>query len=235
MLFEEIEMILRNARLPPRVSFVPLLQYMSSLNLPEADAFRDTILNGLYPSQFPQYGAQSDKKRWTHITQAQSECKLCWIDAFVEIEDSKFPFAMVSYKEDLAPLPWIELEDDFSIWESRASSPKTITEGLSHHPSCLEISNSDSSQLSDSQLIMQCTMCNYWTWCSPDISRHYSSGTSQISGNPMSIDHVLGAILGATDQNEDVQQKFWQEENKICINRFPDLKPLRHSRTRSIT
>jgi amino acid adenylation domain-containing protein len=53
-----------------------------------------------------------------------------------------------------------------------------------------------------------------------------SLGSEQMSNRP-SVEHLLGAILVNSEQDDHSRQAFWKRnENKLMVNKFPDLTPL---------
>lgn len=158
----------------------------------------------------------------------ESVMKKCEIlrTGFVGIGNSKYPFVMVTYREEHASLPWNEIAD------VGASATVGMTPGeLEHGPWRLEVLQKDSKSrirftahhaLYDAQsleLILS------------DVEAAYSRG---IVPTCKSFQPVLSAILNSNEGDDKSRKGFWQDENKIFVNRFPDLTPLRETSTRSI-
>jgi len=145
---------------------------------------------------------------------------------FVGIEDSKYPFAMVTYREENANLPWIGLGDsDMSAADSMTSSQ------LEENPWRLEVLQKDLKSyirftahhaLYDAQSL---------EFILSDVEAAYIQG---IIPTYKPFVSVLGAILTSNEGDEEKSKSFWKDENKIFINRFPDLTPLRETSTRNI-
>lgn len=142
--------------------------------------------------------------------------------AFVSTEDPKHAFVMVIQTKGDYHLPWYEsanapqisnAEDTFknpwslSLYKEDAASILRFT---AHHA------------LYDAQSIQMLLS---------DVADTYE--TQSASLRPP-VAPLLGAILQDSRQNLDEKKSFWQkEENKIIVNRFPDLTPLRVSDTTS--
>lgn len=150
---------------------------------------------------------------------------------FVQIDDVKFPFAMVTYNKDVAYLPWIDPKQVLSLGETLRSDPQVIVDSISRCPWTIEVIDGPAKILRfmahhaiyDAQsleLILS------------DVASSYAAETSPFGRDRVSIEPVISAILMSKNRDRDVRKKFWQEENKICISRFPDLTPLRRSTTK---
>ncbi|KAL2070809.1 hypothetical protein VTL71DRAFT_13835 [Oculimacula yallundae] len=140
---------------------------------------------------------------------------------FVLTDDSKHPFVMVIQKEEVFELPWYESTEELppgleageflrkpwrlNLYENNGDSILRFT---AHHA------------LYDAQSIQMLLA---------DVAKTYAMQTP--APRP-AISQLVGAILQDSQQNQDEKKSFWEKEgNKIVVNRFPDLTPLRVSDT----
>jgi amino acid adenylation domain-containing protein len=132
---------------------------------------------------------------------------------FVATEDAQIPFAMITCLNDSFQIPFYDNENPIQtimkdlrrpwLLSIETKSERTIMTLTLHHA------------LFDAQS-MQMIL--------DDLGRALRS--ESISKRP-SIEHLLGTILADSDQNDDSKRAFWkQDENKIVVNKFPDLTPL---------
>lgn len=136
---------------------------------------------------------------------------------FVESEDPKHPFAMITFARGYFSLPWFELQS-----ESRTTSKEVLL-----RPWSLSLKQEDGQSiitftahhaLYDAQSIQMILS---------DVAKIYQSQEAQ---SRPSINSLLGAILRDSEDNIRTKETFWQKEmNKIVVNHFPDLTPLRVS------
>lgn len=137
---------------------------------------------------------------------------------FSATDDPAHPFAMVTYLKDSFELPWSESGNESysksSMIHQVARPPwalvvdkndqRTLVKFIAHHA------------LYDAQSIQMVLS---------DVASAYSR--RQIATRP-SITHLLGSILNDMETNDSAKKQFWESpENKIIVNRFPELTPLR--------
>ena len=136
---------------------------------------------------------------------------------FSVTDDPVHPFAMITYIKDNFELPWYEETEESTpkptavrqlarpSWALTVSrqSHRTLVRFIAHHA------------LYDAQSIRMILT---------DVSNAYAC--RQSLSRP-SVTKLLGAILTDSDRNLSTKKEFWErEENKIIVNRFPNLSPL---------
>jgi amino acid adenylation domain-containing protein len=137
---------------------------------------------------------------------------------FSATDDIEHPFAMITYVKDSFELPWSEAANE-------SYSKAAIVRQLSRPPWGLVVEREERQTLVkfiahhalyDAQSIRLILS---------DVSNAYAC--RQIPTRP-SITHLLGSILSDKKGETSAKRQFWErEENKIIVNRFPDLTPLR--------
>lgn len=142
----------------------------------------------------------------------------------VSTEDVNFPFAMVTYRN--FALPWIEVD-------KKANLKLKLIDKLTHGPWGLhvqhledkvEIKFSAHHALYDAKSIEMLFL---------DVASSYRS--LEIINRP-SINILISAIISQSQENLEAKKTFWmRDENKIMMNRFPDLNPIKINDTRSQT
>ena len=131
---------------------------------------------------------------------------------FAEIENPRDPFVMVTYLQEYLSVPWFEAEEISTAQLLLPPWSLKLIEQNGNNVVILRIHHS----LYDAQT-MQMILS--------DLSKVCTGKT--ISSRP-SVVHLIGAILQSSEADQQSKQDFWQQpENKIIINRFPDLTPLR--------
>lgn len=138
---------------------------------------------------------------------------------FIGTGDSKFPFVMVEHDEASFKLPL-----------SKGLTTEMTAERLQNQPWYLEHIAVDGKNVirfvGHHALYDASSLANIKN----DVQAAYNS--SEIAPYAL-IRQTLEPILSANIDNEDERKKFWTEENKFSIARFPDLTPLHVSSTRS--
>ncbi|PVH82160.1 hypothetical protein DL98DRAFT_570721 [Cadophora sp. DSE1049] len=138
--------------------------------------------------------------------------------AFASTEDPKHPFIMVIHTKADYQLPW---------YESTKAPQASNTEDILKMPWALSLYKEDGATilrftahhaLYDAQSVQMLLS---------DVAKTY---TTQSPTPRSPVAPLLGAILQDSQQNLVDKESFWEkEENKIIVNRFPDLTPLRVS------
>ncbi|KAH8809024.1 hypothetical protein F5884DRAFT_733793 [Xylogone sp. PMI_703] len=141
---------------------------------------------------------------------------------FVPTGDLEYPFAMVTYFNDKFSTPWIE---DSHI------NPSTL-ERLAQGPWGLRFTYSGD----ETVLIFEAHHAMYDAQSIQiilsDVADIYNS-RDRLSSLP--VNSLLGPILLSEANDLDSQRLFWQnDDNKVIVNRFPNLCPLHSSSKASI-
>ncbi|KAG9244261.1 hypothetical protein BJ878DRAFT_421762 [Calycina marina] len=172
---------------------------------------------------------------WLKLDQGTSipNLRLAWIKTvavhemlrtgFTQVEDPQHPFAMITYTEKNRSLPWSNEPSDSingSFLDSLHTHCWRITVGSQGESTVLRFTAHHALYDSQSmQMIFQ------------DVVRAYNG--HEPTQRPL-ITPLIGHILEEAKDSPE-QQEFWKgEENKIVINRFPDLTPLRVSSERTL-
>ncbi|KUJ06998.1 uncharacterized protein LY89DRAFT_767318 [Mollisia scopiformis] len=143
---------------------------------------------------------------------------------FCSTEDSNHPFVMVTYSSDKFELPWVEAKDN-------VQSSSSTSEELRRRPWTLQLSEEEGKQTIQFTAHHALYEAQSIQMILEDVAQVYAD--SQMAARP-SIASMLGSILRHTQDDMEAKQQFWQrDENKIVVNRFPDLTPLRLSDTTS--
>jgi amino acid adenylation domain-containing protein len=139
---------------------------------------------------------------------------------FASSDDPKNSFVMVTYAKEHFSLPWSEKDDGSG---SVISTLKNLLErpwNLAHekYNGRTRIKFTAHHALYDAHSVRMI------------LSEVAKAVASRSTSSPPSITSLLGAILRHSEDDIDGQKLFWErEENKIIVNRFPDLTPLQVS------
>lgn len=170
-------------------------------------------VNSLWLDFPPNLSLSAFKDAWRTVCNGHEMLRT----GFSATDDPEHPFAMITYVKDCLELPWSESPDSFSnisIVTKLARPPwglvteqednRKLVQFIAHHA------------LYDAQSIRMILS---------DVANAYYS---RHVFNRQSISHLLGSILRDGEDNISAKKQFWEgEENKIIVNRFPDLTPLR--------
>ncbi|TAQ91641.1 hypothetical protein B7494_g92 [Chlorociboria aeruginascens] len=171
-------------------------------------------INSMWLELQPGISLQKFKAAWNEACMVHEMLRT----GFAPTEDTTHPFAMITYSKDSFLLPWSE---DINGSQSQDALPGRLL----RRPWYLTVIEEQSKilvrftahhALYDAQSIKIILS---------SVARFYNSGSCPRSP---CINSQLGAILRMSEDNIKSKQSFWQsEENKIVVNRFPDLTPLR--------
>ncbi|KAH7355099.1 hypothetical protein BKA65DRAFT_234050 [Rhexocercosporidium sp. MPI-PUGE-AT-0058] len=169
---------------------------------------------------------------WLQIpaSESTSELKTAWKSvcennemlrtAFASLEDPKHPFAMVVQRKEDFELPWRESAEECPPQDSKPEdflkNPWSLNVLKENGASILRFTAHHA--LYDAQSVQMLLT---------DVAKAYAT---QSSVPRPSVTTLLGAILQDSQKNQDGKKSFWERDgNKIIVNRFPDLTPLRVS------
>ncbi|QSZ28506.1 hypothetical protein DSL72_003003 [Monilinia vaccinii-corymbosi] len=134
---------------------------------------------------------------------------------FAQTEDPTYPFVMVTFKKDSFAIPWFESREQAPLkgidrlvnpWDMTVNQKdnKTLLIFTAHHA------------LYDAQSMQMIFS---------DFTKLYHF--QAVASRP-SINTLLSSVLQASKGAQDEKRAFWQRpENRIVVNKFPDLTPLR--------
>ncbi|TVY84625.1 Hydroxamate-type ferrichrome siderophore peptide synthetase [Lachnellula suecica] len=167
-------------------------------------------VNSMWMELLPSTSLPKLKAAWVRVCD-EHEILRAW---FVQSEDAEHPFVMVTSPKDQFSLPWYEgqkpeveqsLQKPWSLALCKEGG-KDVIRFQAHHA------------LYDAQSIQMIFS---------DVTKAYNSESIT---SPPPITSLLGAILRDSETDNEDKKQFWQkEENKIVVNHFPDLTPLRVS------
>jgi amino acid adenylation domain-containing protein len=159
----------------------------------------------------PGHSSEKIKQSWLEVCKAHEMLRT----RFSQTDDSIYPFLMVTYTAQSFKFPWYEGEEDISLesvdhirtpWSLMIleSGPRILLQFRAHHA------------LYDAQSMQMIFS---------DFATAYNSGN--ITARP-SVNLLLGSILQASVVDQEEKRAFWgRSENRIVVNKFPDLTPLR--------
>ncbi|TGO86380.1 hypothetical protein BPOR_0309g00080 [Botrytis porri] len=168
-------------------------------------------INSVSLQILPDHSLEEIKDSWTKICKAHEMLRT----AFAQTEDPSHPFAMVTFKEDSFMLPWLE---------SGAQAPSEDNDRL-RNPWNMTIDKNG-----DKNLII--FTAHHALYDAQSMQMIFSDFTKlynrkEVASRP-SINPLLGSVLQASEGAQDEKRTFWQlPENRIVVNKFPDLTPLR--------
>ncbi|PQE28760.1 hypothetical protein CJF32_00003978 [Rutstroemia sp. NJR-2017a WRK4] len=151
------------------------------------------------------------KQSWSEVCKAHEMLRT----GFSQTDDSIYPFVMVTYTAQSFTLPWYEGQEDIPLdsvdqirppWSLKIieRGARTLLQLKAHHA------------LYDAQS-MQIIFS--------DFAIAYNS--RNLTARP-SVNLLLGPILQASVVGQEEKRSFWgRSENRIVVNKFPDLTPLR--------
>ncbi|KAK2627657.1 hypothetical protein QTJ16_002303 [Diplocarpon rosae] len=144
--------------------------------------------------------------------------------SFASTENTKQPFVLVVRVKNKIQLPWSE--------EANApASQLSSTDELLMRPWSLSLSQQDGLKILRFTAHHALYDARSIQMLLSDVAKAY---TSQSPAVRPPVASLLGAMLHDSLQNIDEKRTFWErEENKIVVNRFPDLTPLQLSDTSS--
>ncbi|KAM3086261.1 hypothetical protein ACMFMG_000398 [Clarireedia jacksonii] len=151
------------------------------------------------------------KQTWIEVCTAHEMLRT----RFLQTDDSVHPFVMITYTTQSFTFPWYEGQEG------------VLLENVDHirTPWSLMISESGGRTLLQLKAHHALYDARSMQMIFADFAAAYESGI--ITARP-SIDLLLGSILEASVANQEEKRSFWgQHENRIVVNKFPDLTPLR--------
>ncbi|KAE9371370.1 hypothetical protein N431DRAFT_410011 [Stipitochalara longipes BDJ] len=209
-----------------------------SLNPDQVEAVRPctAVQKGMLAQTLHSEGKEYVNSMWLelHPETSTSFVKAAWESVclkhemlrtgFASLDDPKHSFVMVTTTKEHFSLPFSERAcqstNEVDTLKSLLERPWTLALVSDHETSTIQFTAHHA--LYDAQSIQMILS---------DISRAMASQT--VSIRPP-ITSLLGAILHSSEDDIDVQKLFWErDENKIIVNRFPDLTPLQISDERS--
>ncbi|KAB8297662.1 hypothetical protein EYC80_001470 [Monilinia laxa] len=134
---------------------------------------------------------------------------------FAQTRDPDYPFVMVTFTKDSFVIPW---------FENREQAPSKGTDRL-QNPWDMTVDQKDNRNL----LIFTAHHALYdaqsMQMMFSDFTKLYHS--QEVASRP-SISALLSSVLKESSGSQDEKREFWEQpENRIVVNKFPDLTPLR--------
>lgn len=142
---------------------------------------------------------------------------------FVQLKDQECPFAMITYHEGVASLPWDEVVDPTS--SSIPSQTPKVLESLHQPPWFLAVESSDTTTTMRFSALHAIYDAQSLHLIFADVAAAYRG---EALGDAASINSTLGPILTETTSKSDESQEFWTNIGKeVQPVKFPDLHPFR--------
>ncbi|KAI9840539.1 MAG: NRPS [Sclerophora amabilis] len=148
---------------------------------------------------------------------------------FVGTDDPKFPFAMITFKEDASSLPWTQIHvDSADMWNTASDHRKmqgsSVRASFHLPPWRLTMIETDRESLLQFSAHHALYDAQSLQLILSDVARYYNG--DRIS-DPVPINPLLDAILRGNLSEEEECTQFWNglREN-LCVTRFPNLTPL---------
>ncbi|KAM0165803.1 hypothetical protein ACHAQE_002136 [Botrytis cinerea] len=168
-------------------------------------------INSVSLEILPDHSLEEIKHSWTKVCKVHDMLRT----AFAQIEDPEHPFAMITFTEHSFVLPWFESGvQTFSEDNDRLRNPWDMTMYKNGDGTILTFTAHHA--LYDAQSMEMIFS---------DFTKLYHS--QELASRP-SMNTLLGSVLQASEGAQDEKKTFWQlPENRIVVNKFPDLTPLR--------
>jgi len=165
-------------------------------------------VNSIWMELLPSISLTKLKAAWDTVCRVHEMLRT----GFLQAEDPDHPFVMVTSPRDQFSVPWYEgqspeqsLLQPWSLTLLKEDG-KDVVRFQAHHA------------LYDAQSIQMILS---------DVTKAYNS-ESVSTRRP--VTSLLSAIIRDSESHEEAKKSFWQkDENKIVVNHFPDLTPLRVS------
>ncbi|KAF4634118.1 hypothetical protein G7Y89_g3992 [Cudoniella acicularis] len=183
------------------------------------------VQQGMVAQSLHSNGVEYVNSMWMELSSdvSISQLKHAWVatrakhamlrTCFVPTDEQKHPFVMVMYKNEQFSLPWYEGEASDSTFVVNIQRPWILTLLGKYGKHMLKFTAHHA--LYDAQSIQMIL---------GDVAKAYA--LESISSRPP-ITLLLGAILCDSEEGIEAKKLFWRsEENRIVVNRFPDLSPL---------
>ncbi|PMD18981.1 hypothetical protein NA56DRAFT_603525 [Hyaloscypha hepaticicola] len=173
-------------------------------------------VNSIWFELLPGVSASSVKAAWVAVCTNHEMLR----SGFASLDNPKHSFVMVTYARENFSLPWLEDTQD-------NSSQNMHLKDLLERPWKLSIAQKDG------RLVIKFTAHHalYDAQSMQMILSDVAKAAASLSvSNRPPIASLLGAILQHSEDDVNGQKLFWERgENKIIVNRFPDLAPLQIS------
>ena len=186
------------------------------------------VQQGMIAQTLHSHGEQYVNSMWFELLPGTSLSKLkeAWMtvcmkhemlrSGFVQTDNPKHPFAIVTCQEQSFSFPWIEGEQMPDIFSAGHRPPWYLSVAKDEDKSTIKFTAHHALYDAQSMKIIL-----------SDVAKAYSS---QSPAPGLSIKSLLGSILVHERDYIEDKRAFWQQdENKIVVNRFPDLTPLQIS------
>ncbi|TVY37427.1 Nonribosomal peptide synthetase [Lachnellula subtilissima] len=167
-------------------------------------------VNSMWMNVLPSIALPKLKAAWEKVCEEHEMLRT----SFASTEDSDDPFVMVTSSKSQISLPWYENKGEDSPPEQSLRQPWSLALSKENGENILRFKAHHA--LYDAQSLQMIFS---------DVTRAYISDT--ITSRP-SVNALLGGIISSSEHEGEAKKVFWQkEENKIIVNHFPDLTPLR--------
>ncbi|KAJ5918982.1 hypothetical protein N7466_009925 [Penicillium verhagenii] len=166
------------------------------------------------------------KRAWSKVM-AQHEMLRT---GFVQLPDQQYPFAMVTYKEDIQ-LPWNEATEDNAY--KPEDQEQDILGNLFRPPWQITVEASDEVTTVRFSALHALYDAQSLEFIFSDVVKAYEG---EALADTSSIESTLGPILMESQAQIQSAQKFWQGlASEVHSSKFPDLNPIRTDRKELLT
>lgn len=142
---------------------------------------------------------------------------------FVQLQDQKYPFAMITYREGTIDIPWFDAAKPPS--DPGMLEKAGVLKNLHQPPWYLVSEGSDSTSILQLSALHAIYDAQSLHLILADVAAAYKG---ESLGDDVSINPTLGPILTESFLKSDEAESFWKELSKdIQPNKFPDLHPYR--------
>ena len=211
---EHQEAIQSRLRIPPEdvESIRPCTAVQQGMLAQTLHSQGEQYVNSMLFKLLPGKSISKLKAAWTAVCQEHEMLR----SGFVQTDDPKNPFALVTYTARSFSLPWLEGNTDIpkiSTADQLAHTPWSLSAGKEADETILKFTAHHA--LYDGQSIQIILS---------DVAKAYLSKPLAPRSN---INSLLGPIMLHERDEIEGKKLFWQkDENKIVVNRFPNLTPL---------
>ncbi|ESZ93816.1 nonribosomal peptide synthetase [Sclerotinia borealis F-4128] len=168
-------------------------------------------INSMSLEILPDHSMTGVKDAWIKVCKAHEMLRT----TFAQTKDPEYPFVMITSTNESFVLPWFESREHTPSEDiNRLRNPWSITVDQKENKTLLIFTAHHA--LYDAQS-MQMIFSDFTKLfhCQAVLSRP-------------SINKLLSSVLQATKGDQDEKRVFWEQpENRVVVNKFPDLTPLR--------
>ncbi|KAH8596027.1 hypothetical protein B0O99DRAFT_686077 [Bisporella sp. PMI_857] len=175
----------------------------------------DVYINSMWLEISPNVSLSAFKSAWLTVAEGHEMLRT----GFVPTDDPKHPFIMITYTKNHFPLPWYKFEEGCHM-------RKMLMDDIAHPPWSLSM------HIGNENPIVQFS-AHHALYDAYSLQMIFEDLVRAYNSKPLLYNCSIAPLLGSIQieaGNVEEQKEFWtREENKIIVNRFPELTPLRVS------